>query len=612
MGDIMVLAMGSIVAAVVRAIFVFLDTIVYNLLTGVYSLLTDIASINLFGSDGVGEFGTRIYTIIGVIMLFKLAFSILTYIIDPDKMTDNKNGFGTIVKDIIVMFILIVTVPLIFRTAMGLQYLILEDDTIGRLVTGHHGGQYDDVGNRLSTTILLTFIHPNERAFPDCAGVLSKDDESYQSCLSSLAPYSDVADDFRQIYEDEKWAKMHIFNLAMNTDKVSGYSDEFVITYNWLISTIVGIFTTYILLLFCIDIAVRTFKLAFLQLIAPIPIVAYMDEKGKNGIFKKWVDVCKSTYLDLFVRLAGIDFAIYLISEFIFNGHMRICHWKLEGTLLKSYKCTFPGLFAMLFMILGVLMFAKELPKLIEEITGLKLGGKFELNPMKKLSSVPIAGAALGAGLGYWDARHDGATKKEAMYAAWRGAKNVGIGGSEKKFDDLTPLRKKMMENRTKGITDFEQIDAQWVKGAQAKKKLLALGANQNNKTGFDRLDGKDVAAYQAVYTHDEFRQSIMKKDAQDAVNKKYTNILYEAQTMGSSWSGGSVTLADGTVKYYDQSNLSTLKEDAEKSQKTLTGLEKVHDTMRNKYQSDASTEDAIKINKYNEVNPTGRQHPGL
>ena len=167
MGDFMVLAMGSIVAAVVRAIFVFLDTIVYNLLTGVYSLLTDIASINLFGSDGVGEFGTRIYTIIGVIMLFKLAFSILTYIIDPDKMTDNKNGFGTIVKDIIVMFILIVTVPLIFRTAMGLQYLILEDDTIGRLVTGHHGGQYDDVGNRLSTTILLTFIHPNERAFPD-------------------------------------------------------------------------------------------------------------------------------------------------------------------------------------------------------------------------------------------------------------------------------------------------------------------------------------------------------------------------------------------------------------------------------------------------------------
>ncbi len=400
MGDIMVLAIGSIVGAIFRFISAMLDTVVYWALTCVYNLLSDIASVNLFGSDGAGEFATRIYTIIGVIMLFKLAFSILTYIIDPDKMTDNKNGFGTIVKDIVIMFVLIVTVPLIFRTAMGLQYLILEDDTIGRLVTGHHGGDYKSMGDRLSSNILMTFIHPNESYFPDCNGVMSKESENYQKCVDSLAPYSDVKAQFEQVYDDETFGRQHILALGMKTNKVNGHSDEFVITYHIFLSTIVGGFAAYILLIFCIDIATRTIKMAFLQLIAPIPIVAYMDEKGKNGMFKKWVTVCRNTYADLFIRLAGIDFAIYLIAEFIYNNQAKICNWKLEGTTLSSFNCTTPGPFVTLFMVLGVLVFAKQLPSIIKEITGIDLNGKFTMNPLKKIQDEALFGKQVASGLG--------------------------------------------------------------------------------------------------------------------------------------------------------------------------------------------------------------------
>ena len=401
MGDIMVLAIGSIVGAIFRFISAMLDTVIYWALTCVYNLLSDIASVNLFGSDGAGEFATRIYTIIGVIMLFKLAFSILTYIIDPDKMTDNKNGFGTIVKDIVIMFVLIVTVPLIFRTAMGLQYLILEDDTIGRLVTGHHGGDYKSMGDRLSSNILMTFIHPNESYFPDCNGVMSKESENYQKCVDSLAPYSDVKAQFEQVYDDETFGRQHILRLGMMTNKVNGHSDEFVITYYIFLSTIVGGFAAYILLIFCIDIATRTIKMAFLQLIAPIPIVAYMDEKGKNGMFKKWVTVCRNTYADLFIRLAGIDFAIYLIAEFIFNNQAKICHWKLEGTTLSSFECRTPGPFVYLFMILGVLIFAKQLPNIIKEITGIDLNGKFTMNPLKKIQDEALFGKQVSSGLAF-------------------------------------------------------------------------------------------------------------------------------------------------------------------------------------------------------------------
>lgn len=392
MGDIMVLSFGTTVLGVIRALFSYIDAVVYWALVQIYNLFTDISRVDLFGSDGVGEFGTRIYTIIGVIMLFKLAFSILTYIIDPDKMSDNKNGFGSIIKNIVIMFVLIVAVPMIFRVSMGLQYLVLSDDTIGRLITGHSGGNYDSLGEKMSVMVLSTFVHPNEEYYSDCNGVITSTDANYDQCVSSLP--ADVKTEYRAVYEDEEHGRKNILKLARNTTKVSGYDDEFAITYHFILSPLVGIAISYIFLLFCIDVGVRTVKLAFLQLIAPIPIVTYIDNQGQ-GIFKKWVKTSTGTYADLFIRLAGIDFAIYLISEYIYGSELSICDWAIDGTRLYAHNCETPNIFVRLFLILGTLVFAKELPKLVEEITGLKLGGKFEMNPMKKFTGGG-AGALLG------------------------------------------------------------------------------------------------------------------------------------------------------------------------------------------------------------------------
>ena len=52
-----------------------------------------------------------------------------------------------------------------------------------------------------------------------------------------------------------------------------------------------------ILLSFTIDVAVRAVKLAVLRLIAPIPIISYMDPKGsKDSAFNSWVKTLTSTY----------------------------------------------------------------------------------------------------------------------------------------------------------------------------------------------------------------------------------------------------------------------------------------------------------------------------
>ena len=66
-----------------------------------------------------------------------------------------------------------------------------------------------------------------------------------------------------------------------------------------------------------------------------------------------------------------------------------------------------------LFLILGVLIFAKQLPNIIKEITGIDLGGKFQLNPMKKIQDESLFGKQISAGLGL----------------AGRSAKNLAMAG---------------------------------------------------------------------------------------------------------------------------------------------------------------------------------------
>ena len=119
-------------------------------------------------------------------------------------------------------------------------------------------------------------------------------------------------------------------------------------------------------------------------------------------MFNNWKKACFSTYLDLFVRLAAVHFGIYMITEFINSfGKHEICETEFSnGAMIATKTCHAPNLFVELFIIFGILLFIKELPKMVENITGIKLDGKFELNPMKRAASIPLLGGAAAAGMG--------------------------------------------------------------------------------------------------------------------------------------------------------------------------------------------------------------------
>lgn len=412
----------------IRILFTVIDRVVYWALMQVYDLIEQISRVNIFGESTLSEFSERIYMIIGVLMLFKLAFSIINYIVDPDKLADSKKGFAGIVKNIAIMLVLIVTVPLIFKYAMALQYVIVSDNTIGRLITGVEGATTTHVGDNMSVAILSGFIHPD-------SGVKEGCENWSQECEDALKKYN-LDQTYHNAYFSDRGYN-YLLELAMSTEEMG--DGNFVITYNVILSTLVGGFTTWILLMFCIDLAVRIVKLGFLQLIAPIPIVTYMDDGGQ-GVFKKWVKACTSTYADLFVRLAAINFAIYVISVFLISGegnntltgNFKICKWSFDGSTLTADCNEQANFFIKLFLILGTLMFAKQLPKLIEDITGLKMDGKFTLNPMKKMQEVPLVGGvgAKALGLAGRTAGNLAAGIGHGIWSATGGAALGAIGGA--------------------------------------------------------------------------------------------------------------------------------------------------------------------------------------
>ena len=98
---------------IIRIIFFQIDNIVYGLISVLYELIMYLANLDLFGisnmlqSDGfhmdpnnlIFKFASRIYVLIGVIMLFQIAFAILQYIVDPNAFSDKGKGMGKLVTN---------------------------------------------------------------------------------------------------------------------------------------------------------------------------------------------------------------------------------------------------------------------------------------------------------------------------------------------------------------------------------------------------------------------------------------------------------------------------------------------------------------------------------
>ena len=122
---------------VFRTLMFFIDNAVYSIIPLMYQLLLYLAQIDIFSSEpGIRTLMNQIYTLLGIFMLFKLAFSFLQYIINPDNVTDKGKGVGKIITNTLVVVLLLVAVPYIFKFAANVQYAIIKSNVIGEFILG--------------------------------------------------------------------------------------------------------------------------------------------------------------------------------------------------------------------------------------------------------------------------------------------------------------------------------------------------------------------------------------------------------------------------------------------------------------------------------------------
>ena len=133
------------------------------------------------------------------------------------------------------------------------------------------------------------------------------------------------------------------------------------------------------ILMYCISIGSRYIQLIFLQIIAPIPIMAYLTPK-KDNMFSKWIKQCTTTYLDLFIRIAIINFSITLITMIL--G---------ENSIVSEISSSANNSLIQIFLVLGLLTFAKKAPDLIQELlpkSVTKASGDFGLSWKKRTDAM--------------------------------------------------------------------------------------------------------------------------------------------------------------------------------------------------------------------------------
>lgn len=432
--------MGNWLADIFRSLMFLIDQLVYGLIYYCYELLMYLANLDLFDMtkvyDGTADatnniilnVASRVYVLLGIFMLFLLAFSILQYIVDPNQFSDNSKGFGKLVTRVMTSLILIVAVPFIFGIAFKAQSVILKNDVIGAIILGA------DTSSKVTSTsgdnnintkmaqdlqylIFGTFMHVGKgRAYGVCdtgpvlgsvamatahGDYASEGDKSCVDVLESevMEPNDVKITDFFRLDDSEDAYKNRSFG---NFGKILNARDgngDYYFDYMFIISTIVGIIIVLMLLNACIDVAVRIVKLGFLEVIAPIPIIMYMNpkESASGSRLSKWASECFKTYAVLFIRLATIFFVFFLIDA-IMN---IIFIDPSNATYINEDKPTgIMSFFVQILVIIGLLMFANQVPKLLEDMLGLKGTGEFSLNPLKKINSSPLAAGVIGAGLG--------------------------------------------------------------------------------------------------------------------------------------------------------------------------------------------------------------------
>lgn len=537
----------GIVTEAFLGIILTLDTWVYSLISSAYKIFMAIASARILQEDAYKAIAEKVYIIVGVGMLFVLAYAILKAIVDPDQTSKGDMAGGKIVKSIAIAVIGLIVTPMIFNLCYMAQGKILEDDILGKLffrteesvdtikdVNQNDTGiefNYDEAlhntgGAITATSVWQAFFYPAEGedaseiiADPEIAkleaagwtagcaalGVATVVSAFYSfgltlvvggaATLSCFTAHQkgEAADKIAEAAGDD--GEVSLQEAYMIASAGEGFAifqafvepiDEGQIKYTWFISTVCGVFVAYAFATYAIDMGLRAAKLAYYQVIAPIPLILQVLPK-KGDIFSKYVKAVFTTFLEVFIRISVVYIVIYIIA------HLNTM-FSTDGALWDSQSLTkVESMIAMALLIIGLVLFAKQAPKLISETFGLQGGADLGLSMMKRLreGEVFTAGHVVGSTIrGGVQGAVAGAKKDGKWYqkigrgigSAVAGASSSAVRSGYSRFKNGKPVQgfKEMndgINSTTRAVADKRRDREDWMsENPTWKDKAINIG----------------------------------------------------------------------------------------------------------------------------------------
>lgn len=455
---------------------------IYSLISILFDVFYNLANIRILNAgyevNGIWHDAPitviykRVTLLLGIIMVFYVTFQFIKYVLEPDTFSDKEKGGEKLVFKLIIVVVLMGTVPTIFDKAYDVQRLILNSHLIDKVLIGNANSNVESFGRNLSANVFSLFYYQDVSV---SEGLICEDNLTCQEIVKM------------NLGGITRAGSMPVITTGLGKKVNDG---RYAIHFDAWFAMGVGLFLCYILVLYVVDVGVRVAQLTYLQIIAPIPIIAYLSPK-KEGMFQKWVKQCVITFLDLFIRLFIICFMLLVISNINISSIGESINANVDETT-KTW--------VYIALILGLLLFAQKAPKLIQELfpnMGAAMGN-FGLKPGDRMPALAAKAAAMGLG-----------------GASALARKTIGRTANA--------IKHNRREKKAAGIDDYKQKKKDYRKAKRDKLKPPEIIAAKEAKE-------KAKAAYKENYGGNKQKLKAAKKKYKDAKKKGTSDQIEEAR----------------------------------------------------------------------------------
>jgi hypothetical protein len=572
------LLIGFSVSEAWNNLCLLIDGAIYSMVSFSYRVFLLLANSSPFNYEDYKVIIMRIYVLLGIIMTFVMTYELFMLIIDPDGSKKESNP-GKFIVNLVVSIAILVLLPSFFGFLSGFQNSLLNKDFLGHLILGTDYEESTSDSNTCDGNSNTIRRGGNLMASEVFSAFFVAQGSNTDSTITASATFVCYAsENGEEVKESRTLADAKsCFASHGNFSPFNNFLDNVEkneISFNTIFSMLAGLVLCYVIISFCFDLGIRVVKLAFLQLIAPIPVIMRIIPKSKD-VFNNWLKMLFSVYLEVFVRIGSMYIGVLFIT--LLSKHKD---W-LSGCETNNFII----LLAKAFVIMGIVACIKIIPDMLKKLFpgmdsgGMKLGIKdklaasgafavgagvgamtttgvrnFNANKGKGfdkrlISGIAGAGSGLargvkgGAGAKNWadmnkaaSAATSAATGKRSARAAYKASHGGNIGGviAGHVSDTWDSIQKWSGKNNIEELQGANAV----IDGLLTKKSALRNAAetaivNESNKPGAQKSFGLGNSAFRYQYKNGDGSWSVKMAQVNSDILRQKRQALDAAKASG-------------------------------------------------------------------------------